>query len=114
MLSLADSLLPNRLLLFVDSILKPGNNMFLGGLHGTQCLDISTAAHLVVEKGLDIKSQAAIAQADMEKYYYHLNPVAIARYLISRGCDVSLACSCVKAQMLPSVTLAVLGGVCGV
>ena len=79
----------------------------LGGLPGTQCLDISIAAQLV------IKSEAAIAQADLEKYYDNLKPIAIARYLISKGCDVSLAVGCVKVQLLPNVDLAVLGGVHG-
>lgn len=113
LLTIADSLLSNRVLSFLNSHLQPGVHALLGGLPGTQCLDICTAAHLVVEKGLDPKRRGAIAQADPERYYDNLNPLTIARYLIPEGSEPGVAVSCVKCQLSPCVNLAVCGGVYG-
>ena len=91
--------------------MKPGVHVLLGGVPGTQCLDIGTAVRCVIEKRLDQRSRGAIAQADPEKYCDNLKIILISRYLVSIGRESGLAISCVRCQLLPRVKLSVCGRV---
>ena len=47
---------------FVDEIMPPVKGCWVGARPGTQALEIAHGLHFVIEKGLDLKSKAAIAQ----------------------------------------------------
>ena len=78
---------------------------FIGVLPKTQCLDIAHGIQYVLEKGLDDFGRAAAAQCDIEKFYDSLPVMTIARFLIAKGMNASLASSLVRHQMCPQVAL---------
>ena len=79
--------------------------LFIGGFEGTQCLDIAHGLQTVIEKGLDNFGAAAMAQADIEKYYDSLPVLRIARWLVSNGTPAYHAACLVRHQMCPRIAL---------
>ena len=59
LLSLIDVMLSTRVLSWVRSNTIPGQGCFIGGLPGTQCLDIGHSIQLIIEKSLDQKVRVA-------------------------------------------------------
>ena len=61
------------------------DEIFHGGGRGTQVLDVSASCALVLEKGMDMRSCAALGQADIENFYDRINPILVARECMSLG-----------------------------
>ena len=78
---------------------------FVGARPRTQCLDIAHGLQTVIEKGLDNFGAAAVAQADIEKYYDSLPVLRIARWLVSNGTPACHAACLVRHQMCPRIVL---------
>ena len=69
LLRLIDRVLGNQLLGVLTDILPPMPGCFSAGKRYTQALDIGHSANLAMEKGLDMESEVAVAQADVSKYF---------------------------------------------
>ena len=70
---------------FIDGCLPPTLGCWVGARPGTQALEIAHSLHLVVEKGLDMKSKASIAQMDIRAFYDSMRMLKICRWLVSQG-----------------------------
>ena len=91
----------------VSSLLPTTRGFFVGGRRGTQPLDIGHAAALLVEKGLDMGSQASIAQADVKSYFDSLPLLKIMHWLLVLGVDLALLTAILRAQLLTTVILCI-------
>ena len=89
-----DVLLPAAVEDHVSRVLPAVPECFVGARPRTQCLDIAHGLQTVIEKGLDNFGGAAVAQADIEKYYDSLPVLRIARWLIAHGTPPSHAAWC--------------------
>ena len=75
---------------FVNS-LRPSHQSFLIGAQSkTQPMDIAAGLHLVLEKGLDRKAQAVLAQADIKKYYDRLPILKVCLFLENHGVPLAI------------------------
>ena len=72
---------------------------------GRQVLDIAFPASLVIEKGLDMHSDACIAQADIKQYYDNLRPLLLTQWMVTNGFDRELSSSFLRIQACPQMTL---------
>ncbi|CAK0910579.1 unnamed protein product [Prorocentrum cordatum] len=90
---------------WVDAALPEVPECFVGARPRTQCPDIAHGLQSVNEKGIDNFGRAAIAQADIERYYDSLPSLRIARWLGAHGVPVEMAACLLRHQMLPKVTL---------
>ena len=69
LLQIVDARLATYLHRRLDSLLPPVPGCFVAARPGTQALEVVHGLHLMIEKGLDAKSKAAIAQADIQAFY---------------------------------------------
>ena len=67
---------------------------------------------LCVEKGLDAKSEAAIAQCDIKQFYDFLSPIRLAHWIIEKGGSPALANAVVKLHCVPTIVIAAKGTSC--
>ena len=72
---------------------------FVGARPNTQALDIAHSLQLVVEKGLDNGSRAALAQSGVQTFFDQLDIPLICQWLLSNGCSLG-DISCVLRQKL--------------
>ena len=72
----------------------------IGAQRFTQCADIGHGAQLLMEKGADLRSRAAIAQADVATFFDKLPLVQIFLYLRRRSVDARLLCAILRCQLL--------------
>ena len=89
-LRVCDCLLNSLLPPIIDIMFpRPNPAVFAGARKFTQPLDISHAAHLTIEKGLDRHSNACVAQADILKFYDQVRLTIRCTYLAGKmvhGC----------------------------
>ena len=89
------SLLTDRL-----SVLLPKHpDVFVGARKFTQPKDLGQGLNLVIEKGLDLKSNAAIAQADIATYFDKLPVFRIVMWLLLHGVERSLLAAIIRHQL---------------
>ena len=72
-----------------------------------QVMDIAFPASLLIEKGLDIKSNLCLAQADVKQYYDHLRPLVLARWMQTNGFDPALSSTFLRLHLCPQLLLKV-------
>ena len=89
----------------LSTLLPEAPGCFIGARPRTQCLDIAHGLQTVIEKGLDNSGAAAIAQADIEKYYDSLPVLRIARWLVDHGVSAHHVACLVRHQMCPGIVL---------
>ena len=65
----------------------------------TQVKDIGSAAWLTVEKGLDMRSSAAVAQMDIQTYFDHLPLLLIFLWCERQGFDTSIVAAAIRLQL---------------
>ena len=104
-MQILDVVLPSSLEPYVNMLLPPVPDCFIGARPKTQCLDIAHGLQSVLEKGLDKFGDAAVAQCDIEKFYDSLPVLLIMRWLVSRGVPASRVACVVRHQMCPRVVL---------
>ena len=104
-LVLVDRVLSLLLEPILDSLLPITPGVFVGGRRFTQALDIGHADALIIEKGLDNESNAAVAQADIRSYFDDLPIWKITRWLMNRGCPVPLLAATLRFQILSKLVL---------
>ena len=90
---------------FVDQVLPPRLGCWVGARPGTQCLEIAHSLQMVIEKGMDMKSCAAIAQQDVQTFYDTLRMLRIAKWLQNRGLNPGLTACLLRHQLLTQVVL---------
>ncbi len=84
---------------------------FVGkGAHpNTQCLEIATNLHICIEKILEAKSEGAIIQADIKRFYDCIRVIRCCRLLISKGADAAKVIAILRFQIASTVSISVLG-----
>jgi hypothetical protein len=105
-LQVADVIVADRIHSFISRTLVAPKGCWVGALPKTQPLEITHGLQSVIEKGLDDRGAAAVAQADIEKYYDSLPVVLVAQWLEHHGFCRSWCAAAVRMQLLPSVELA--------
>ena len=91
---------------------RPG--FFVGGRKKTQALDIGHAAALLIEKALDMKSEGAVAQVDIQTYFDALPVYEILQWLIREGVDTALAAAIGRHQLLVKIIIRMGASSCAV
>lgn len=109
LLSIVDIVVSHRLHAWISEHLLVPPGMYVGGVHGSQLLEMSHGLSLFIERALDSASQGSVAQVDVEQYDDTVDPALFVRRLLRWGCPAPLACAALRHQLLPSVTLS-LGG----
>ena len=104
-LVLVDRILSLLLEPTLDTIVTVTPGVFVGGRRFTQTLDIGHAVALIVEKGLDNQSNAAVAQADIRSYFDDLPVWGIIRWLQSHGCPLPLLAAILRFQILTKLIM---------
>eukprot|EP00973_Karenia_brevis_P081270 11267562-Karenia_brevis.AAC.1 len=69
LLQLADTPFSRAINGQINQIINPHPSTFVGGRKFTQTLDIAWSIGMVIEKGLDSFSQAAVVQEDVATYF---------------------------------------------
>lgn len=70
--------------------LRVCNSVLTGGGRSNQVLDIVCSGALVIEQGLDDKSQGPIAQMDIQKLYDPLDVFLIVEHFVRKATDGAL------------------------
>ena len=87
LISLLDKLVANRIHKFVERTYEIPPHVLVGTKRGTQFLDSAFISQLVVEKGLENKSQGSIASIDIEKFFDNIPILHVIQVLESKGLD---------------------------
>ena len=98
-LILLDRVLTELLTPFVDSTFPGIPGIFSGGQPHAQVKDIGSAVWLTIEKGLDMRSSAAVAQMDIQTYFDHLPLLLICRWCERQGFDTSIIAAATSLQL---------------
>ena len=104
-LSILDVAFAERLNSFLDTIfpLDTSRGIYTGGVKHTQTLDIAHGIHLALDRGLDLMSDCAVAQADVRTYFDKLPITSLALWLEQKGFSkASIACV-LRQQMIIQV-----------
>ena len=104
-LVLVDRVLSLSLEPILDNFLPITLCIFVGGRRFTQTLHIGHAVALIIEIGLDNESNAVVAQADIRSYFDDLLVWKITRWLLDRGCPLSLLAAVLRFQILTKLVL---------
>ena len=105
MLSLFDALINVLLAPIVNDLTPKDSRIFFGAPPKTQPLQLMHTCHLVIEKGMDRKSQACIAQGDIKKFYDRLRCTMIAEFLCMKGVDPGLIGAILRFHTCPQLFL---------
>lgn len=76
-----------------------------GGRPMTQTLDISHGLSLIIEKGLDNRSNAGISNSDIKQYYDHLDLQRITKYMEPKGMTTWSAKAILRTQAIPHLEI---------
>ena len=98
--TLLDSLLAHALKDALWSVSPKLPGCIVGAQRFTQCADIGHGAQLLMEKGADLRSRAAVAQGDIATYFDKLPLIQIFLYLRRRSVDARLLCAILRLQLL--------------
>jgi hypothetical protein len=104
-LQIIDSALARYLNTNLDLVFPAIPGTWVGARPGTQALDIAHGLHLVIEKGLDMRSRAALGQEDIQAFYDTMKMLRIARFLEEKGIPKAHAAVFLRHQLLPRVLL---------
>jgi hypothetical protein len=108
LLAMLDSILAERLRVFVEMLPLPPH-ICVGGGGGVQLGDIAHGCAMILEKSMDDMSQGVVIQADVEKYYDQLPLWKCLDALALRGLDARTAAACVRLHWQSAVHLCALG-----
>ena len=109
LLHLMDTLLANKLEVFLATQIQPSKMIWEGARPKTQQMDIISGLTLLVEKSMDMESRGAIAQADIKQHYDTMNCVRIFGWLVAKGLPTDLAAACLRHQLVPLVIISISG-----
>ena len=79
-----------------------------------QIQDITFAAALHIEKGIDNHGRAAVCQADIKQYYDHLDALKIASWVGDNLSDAGLATAILRLHLLPTTVVSVGSSTCSI
>ena len=114
LLRLLDRILGNILKGALETVLPPIPGCFAAGKRYTQALDIGHSVNLAMEKGLDMESEVAVAQADVSKYFDSLPILSILRWLLLQGMEPALVGALGRFQLLTTVVVHVGSATCAI
>ena len=106
----ADAVLAKKVNDTIDEAFPLPIGCYAAGRSGTQPLDVSHGAAMVLERGLDHASAFAIAQFDVRQYFDNLPTVCACLFLLAHGLALVWVATAVRCQLLPVVVLEVLPG----
>ena len=105
LLKFLDRLLSSALRDALWSVFPKRQGCIIGAQRFTQTADIGHGVQLLMEKGGDCKSQAALAQGDISTYFDALPLVRICLFLRRKHVDVKLLCAVMRHQLLTRLVL---------
>lgn len=73
--------------------------------------DFAFPAGLVIEKGMDMHSNACIAQADVKQYYDNLRPLTMCHWMLPHGLESGLVANVLRVNLCTQVVTNVRQGV---
>ena len=107
-LAIIDAIVARRMQNATDAIAQSIPPCFLEcAREKRQVLDVSFPAGLILEKGMDLHSNACIAQADVRQYYDNLRPTKLRQWMVSNGYSPQLAATFLRIHMCPQIFLKV-------
>ena len=74
---------------------------------GRQVLDFTFPASLIIEKGMDMHSDACIAQADVKQYYDTMRPLTLCRWMLHKELDPGLVATFIRIHLCTQVEIKV-------
>ena len=95
------SLLRDRLSFLLPK--QPG--VFVGAQRFTQAKDLGAGVQLLMEKGLDLKSQSACAQADIARFFDSLSVLRCVRWLLAKNVERALLAALLRHQLLTGLEI---------
>ena len=105
LLQYVDTILSLRLATHLSTTLTAPPCFYDSAIAGSQTADIRFALRLAAETGLDCEGHVAMAQADIQAFYDHIQMTLILCWLLQQGIDIVTACAVVKLTVLPVVLL---------
>ena len=78
-----------------------------GGTKGTSATDVALGSHLMVERGLDMKSRFGATTSDISTFFDKVPLGTLAKKLQCR-CDTHLAAAAIRLHMRPKIELCIL------
>ena len=108
-LSVMDHIISKQVREWSASCFKIPRGIFVGAVKNSQVMDITSGCAVGLEKGMDLKGSCSVAQADIEKYYDSIPPVACAYNMIKIGCPVKTAVAAVSMQLFTSLRVCAHG-----
>ena len=110
-MELIDAVLALKLFKFLERsfTFAPDIPVFVGARPRTQPLDITHTLQSVVEKGLDMESQAALGQQDILQFYDNLPMMKLFQWLLAEGAEPGFVCAIFRHQLLPTVSVTISG-----
>ena len=106
-LALLDALLPYLVESHIDRLFPQPKGVWFGARTHSQVLDISHGLTSVIEKGLDLESNASIGQSDIRAFYDSVLLLRSFQILVANGMELALAAACLRHQLLPSVFISI-------
>jgi hypothetical protein len=108
MLELADVLLADMLVPYIEHAFPPHPGILVGAVPGTQTLEVAAGLQTVVEKSLDSKGNGAVADVDIANFYDEQALLLLLGWLLER-CPRILAAAVIKLQFYPTIELSCRG-----
>jgi hypothetical protein len=98
-------MLAQRLRECIDAVFPPVKGVFIGGRPHTQTLDIADGLRTVVEKALDDKSKAALADFDVANFYDEHSLIKLLAWMLKNGVPVDIAVPVIRLHAFPAIRL---------
>ena len=98
-----DVILAARVHTLIERNLPTPSCCFIGGRPRTQPMDIAHTLQCCIEKSLDLRSQGAIAQGDIQQFYDSLPMLKIFEWLIQADAGDALAAAVMRHQLVGTV-----------
>ena len=88
-----------------DTAFPPIKGIYVGGRPHTQTLDIADGLRMVVEKSLDDKSRAALADFDVAAFYDEHSLIRVFDWMRARSYPIDIAVATIRIHLFPAVRL---------
>ena len=102
---LVDNILSSLLFDRLTFLLPKRPGVFVGAQRFTQAKDLGAGVQLLMEKGLDMKSQSACAQADIARYFDSLPVLLCVNWLLAKKVERALLAALLRHQLLTGLEI---------
>ena len=110
LVALADIVLSEFLNSFINDQFKGlGDHFYIGARKYTQPLEVAFAGQLMIDKGLDLRSEGCLGQADIQQYFDNLPFQQLVRFCKTRGLPSPNIACVIRHQLITSLYVHVSG-----